>query len=73
MLDNSTGYDGKDIIKFDYEALLASFENPLELRKIDYKEFPVFGFLFVETRDENFDELKRIFKSDLREFTTVSS
>ncbi len=68
VLDNSTGYSGKEITEFDYDALLATFENPLELRKIDYKEFPVFGFLFLETREENFGELERVLKSDLREF-----
>ncbi len=68
VLDNSTGYTGTEIAEFDYDALLASFENPLELRKIDYREFPVFGFLFLETRAENFGELERILKSDLREF-----
>ena len=68
VLDNSTGYSGEEISKFDYDALLASFENPLELRKLDYRQFPVFGFLFVETREENFGELERILKSDLREF-----
>ena len=68
VLDNSTGYAGEEIVDFDYDALLATFENPLELRKVDYKEFPVFGFLFLETRDENFGELERVLKADLREF-----
>ncbi len=68
VLDNSTGYAGEEIAGFNYDALLASFENPLELRKIDYREFPVFGFLFLETHEENFKELERILKSDLREF-----
>ncbi len=68
VLDNSTGYEGRNIAKFDYDALLATFENPLELRKIDYREFPVFGFLFLETREESFGELERVLKSDLREF-----
>ena len=71
VLDNSTGYAGKEITKFDYDALLATFDNPLELRKIDYKEYPVFGFLFVETREENFGELERILKSDLREYCNL--
>ena len=68
VLDNSTGYSGKEIVDFDYDALLATFKNPLELRKIDYKKFPVFGFLFLETREENFGELERVLKSDLKEF-----
>ena len=70
VLDNSTGYAGKEIAKFDYDALLANFENPLELRKIDYRTHPLFGFLFLETHEENFRELEKILKSDLREFVT---
>ena len=71
ILDNSTGLDPAKIDKFDYQKLLSGFENPLELRKFDFKEYPVFGFLFTETRTENEIELKRILKSDLREFISI--
>ena len=71
VLDNSTGVDGSEIQSFDYEKLLAGFENVLELRKIDYKSYPVFGFLFTETAEDNFAELKNILDSDLNEFITV--
>jgi len=72
VLDNSTGIEGTQIASFDYERLLTNFEKPLELRKIDYEEYPVFGFLFTETKAENIFELERILKSDLKEFITVS-
>lgn len=72
VLDNSTGIEGNKIASFDYELLLSNFKNPLELRKIDYKEYPVFGFLFTETAEDNFSELERILKSDLGEFISVS-
>ena len=72
VLDNSTGVDGSQVAEFDYDQLLSSFEKPLELRKIDYKEYPVFGFLFTETKAENYSELERILKSDLSEFITIS-
>jgi len=68
VLDNSTGRQADEIVSFDYEKLLAGFEKPLELRKIDYKKYPVFGFLFTETREDNFAELKNILDSDLNEF-----
>ncbi len=70
VLDNSTGVDARHINAFDYELLLSWFENPLELRKIDYKEYPVFGFLFTETSQDNFSELERILNSDLKRFIT---
>jgi len=68
VLDNSTGLAGDEIASFNYDKLLATFENPLELRRIDYTKYPVFGFLFVETAENNFAELKKILDSDLCEF-----
>jgi hypothetical protein len=73
VLDNSTGVDGSRITAFDYDRVVSSFERPLDLRKIDYREYPVFGFVFTETREENFAEIKSILKSDLREFITVAA
>ena len=72
ILDNSTGIDIDKIISFDYEKLLSKFENPLELRKINYQEYPVFGFLFTETSEDNTIELERILKSDLKEFISTN-
>ena len=68
VLNNSTGTEGKHINSFDYEKLLATFEKPIELRKTDFSKFPLFGFLFCETRQENMQELERILISDLREY-----
>jgi len=72
VLDNSTGIDVKKITSFNYEKLLLNFEKPIELRKIDYKKYPVFGFLFTETREDNFIELKNILDSDLNEFVSTN-
>jgi carbamoylphosphate synthase large subunit len=68
ILDNSTGKMAEEIKAFDYEKLLAHFEKPLELRKINYREFPLFGFVFAETKTENFREIEYILKSRLNEF-----
>ena len=71
VLENSTGYEVDKIKMFNYEKLLAGFEKPLELRKIDYQKYPVFGFLFTETREENYRELEHILYSDLREYVNL--
>ena len=68
VLENSTGIASADITGFDYEKLLTKFEHPLELRRTDYKNFHVFGFLFTETHKNNFTELEYILNSDLKEF-----
>ncbi|NOQ51468.1 MAG: ATP-grasp domain-containing protein [Desulfuromonadaceae bacterium] len=70
VLDNSSGIEGEQIASFDYAALLAGFAKPLELRRIDYREYPVFGFLFAETDVNDQSELEYILKSDLREYVT---
>ena len=71
VLDNSTGVEIDKIKSFDYDKLLAKFKHPLELRKIDFTQYPVFGFLFTETNQEDFAELQNILDSDLREFITI--
>jgi ATP-grasp domain len=71
VLDNSTGVDGKKITAFDYDQLMEKFKKPMELRKIDYKSYPVFGFLITETRTDNFAELKYILDSNLTEFIST--
>jgi hypothetical protein len=71
VLDNSTGINIDQITSFDYDKLLSNFEKPMELRKINFREYPVFGFLFTETREENFIELKNILHSDLNEFISI--
>lgn len=68
VLDNSTGIAVDKIASFNYEKLLTKFNKPLELRKIDHKQYPLFGFLFAETQCENFAELQYILDSDLKEF-----
>jgi hypothetical protein len=68
VLDKPGDVPAERIAAFDYDQLLARFEKPLELRRIDYQEYPVFGFLIVETRPENMAELEAILLSDLKEF-----
>jgi hypothetical protein len=68
ILDNSTGIDGKDIAAFDYDKLLSEFQRPLDIRKANFREYPLFGLLFCETTDENSPEIHRILKSDLKEY-----
>jgi len=71
VLDNSTGVSTGDILSFNYDGLLKKFRKPLELRKIDFREYPVFGFLFTETHEDDFAELKDILESDLSEYIVL--
>lgn len=71
VLDNSTGIAIDKIKSFAYDKLLTKFKRPLELRKIDFQQYPVFGFLFTETAEDNFIELQNVLNSNLREFITT--
>ncbi|MCB9324485.1 MAG: ATP-grasp domain-containing protein [Lewinellaceae bacterium] len=68
VLDNNTGIKGRDIKSFDYERLAASFQKPLTVRKVNHREFPLFGFVFTQTPKSHTEELDRILISNLREF-----
>lgn len=71
ILDNSTGFQAKNIESFNYEALMARFEKPLDMRKNDWNKYPVFGIMFTETRQDNFEEIEWVLKSDLKDFVTL--
>lgn len=71
VLDNNSGIPESDIKSFDYDALLGEFSQPLELRKIDFKSYLVFGFLFLETSKSDISELYNILKSDLKKYITT--
>ena len=68
ILDKPRDINAKDIKSFDFDGVLAGFEKTLEVRRMDIKRYPVFGFIFAETRADNFGELDRALKSNLREF-----
>jgi hypothetical protein len=68
VLDNTTGIPSDQLRSFDYKALLKRFSKPLQLSKMDYPTFPLFGFLIVETPQSDTEELDWILNSDLREF-----
>ena len=70
VLNNSSGIDAAHISNFNYSKLAGDFENPVLIRKLDFKQFPLFGFVFAETSQHNKQELYTILTSDLREYIT---
>ena len=73
VLDNNSGINEKDIVSFDYELLLKDLKKPLNLRKVDFRKYAVFGFLFIETSKENNNEVANILASNLRKYITVKN
>ncbi len=68
LLDNNSGVAPEKIASYNYEKFLSDFQNPLHLRKINFNEFPIFGFLFTETNKNNTEELTNILHSDLKKY-----
>ena len=68
LLDNNSGIPENQIASFNYELLLSDFENPMELRKVDFNDYPFFGMVFVETTSGNEKEIDQILTSDLRKY-----
>ncbi len=71
VLDNTTGTSSSLIKSFNFNAMCSKFSKVLELRKVDYKTYHVFGFIFTETPHDNFFELNNIATSSLKEFISV--
>lgn len=68
VLNNSSDFHSSEISCFNYNLLEKDFENVLNLRKLDIKKYPVFGFLFTETSSENENELNKILISNLNKY-----
>ncbi|MEN8125883.1 MAG: ATP-grasp domain-containing protein [Bacteroidota bacterium] len=73
ILDNNSGIKEGDIDFFDYDKLLKDFSHPITLRKVNFNEYPVFGFLFTENNSHNENELTSILSSDLRKYIEVKN
>jgi ATP-grasp domain len=71
LLNNTTGIEPEKIKDFNHKALAEQFEDVLEIRKINHREFHFFGFLFIKTRKDNFREMENILHADLREYISV--
>lgn len=70
VLNNSSGIDAAHISNFNYSKLAEDFINPVLVRKLNIKQFPLFGFVFAETPQQNKQELYSILTSDLRKYIT---
>lgn len=68
VLGNTTGLEGAEIERFDHAGLAARFTDVLETREVDFRRYPLFGFLLTRTPPDALDELDRVLRSDLREF-----
>ncbi|TIH12542.1 ATP-grasp domain-containing protein [Marinifilum sp. JC120] len=69
--DIDSTVDRSKIKSVNYEGFKANFSKPLELREIDYKEHPVFAFIFAEVAADNMDELKQMLHADFTPYLNM--
>lgn len=63
------GSDHASIQHVDYEKLAAFFKRPLEIRRIDYRQYPVFAFVFAEfEQHEAADRIAGVMNLDFGRF-----
>lgn len=67
ILDKSGETKGKT---FDYERLSKNFARVIKLRKLEDNRFPVFGFVFTETKVGMRKELDEIMIEDFNKYLT---
>ena len=72
ILNNNSGYKTSEIIDFNYISLENDFEKVLLMRKLNIKEYPVFGFVFIETSLNNEEELNNILVSNLKKYISIA-
>jgi hypothetical protein len=73
VADVAADVDCAAITSVDYEAFTACFSEPLELRRIDVREYPVFAFLFARVPEDDLSEFRVLLHSDLKEFLTLDA
>ena len=68
VLDNTTGVPASQINGFNYSGVGAALSCPLQIRPVDFRKHPVFGFVFARTSAHDMSELENMLNSDLTEF-----
>ncbi len=61
----------KNRVHFDYEKMASKLSEVLEVRKMDYRIFPMAAFLFARSTKEHHEELTRWLHDDMRDVITV--
>ncbi len=73
IADIESDIDRTRITSVDYDGFVARFSKPLELRKVDYVQHPLWAFLFTESDGDGLEELEPVLHMDLNQFLTRTS
>ncbi len=60
-----------NILSINYDKFYNRFKKPLGLRKINYKKFPIFAFIFLETKKGDWKEIEDVLVDDLKSYINL--
>ena len=63
------GPDRARIRGVDWDSLAATFSQPLEIRRMDYRAYPLLAFAFIESPD--MEEPRRLLQADFAQFVQM--
>lgn len=72
VADIPVSVDRAAIESVDYAALEACFSRPLEVRRVDFRRYPVLGFVFAEVPSDDLQELRAMLGADLTAFVRMA-
>ena len=61
----------RDIKSIDYDKFAKKFSKPLDIRKINYHEFPLFSIAFAEFDEKNMTEMKELLNDDFKDIISL--
>ncbi|QEE15113.1 ATP-grasp domain-containing protein [Promethearchaeum syntrophicum] len=61
----------RDIKSVDYEKFAKKFKKPLDIRKINYHEFPLFAIAFAEFDENNLAEMNEFLNDDFKDIISL--
>lgn len=68
LLDNVTDHKLEEIDSFDFDRFEKDYQGILELRKLDIRKYPLFGFLFIELASQNSELIEDLLHQDFTNY-----
>ncbi|MHA1476235.1 MAG: ATP-grasp domain-containing protein [Promethearchaeota archaeon] len=61
----------RDIKSIHYDKFAKKFSKPLDIRKINYHEFPLFAIAFAEFDEKNLNEMNQLLNDDFKDIISL--
>nr|WP_320116650.1 ATP-grasp domain-containing protein [uncultured Desulfuromonas sp.] len=72
LLDRPADIAVEKIKGFDYVGILEEFDQPVELRKVNYRNYPLFGMVFAHSLPDEQEELDHLLRADMHDYIELA-